>query len=1245
MERPLQTTLIAALLCPSLLLLAEPLDWIDTPPYRVASLKVPASGKTGFAEISPNASGIEFINRLAARTSITNQIYLNGSGIAAADVNGDDLCDLYFCGLESNNQLYLNRGNWRFELDSDAGAILCSDQASTGAAFADLDGDSDPDLLVNGIRQGTRLFLNNGQGQFSEATDAWGLRNQRGSTSLTYADVNGDGWLDLYVVNYRNETMRDEPDSPFDVRIRDGQYELVSYRDRPGTDPDLIGRFSFDRNAGVMENGEADQLFLNSGGGTFQTVGWDEGIFVSHDGTPAPTPYDWGLSAMFRDLNGDGWPDLYVCNDFQSPDRIWINDGAGTFQPIRDQAIRQTSLFSMGLDIADLDRDGRDEIFVVDMLSRKHADRHIQVMDGMAFAQYRSSTQARPQSPRNTLLHPMPNGDYRELARLAGIDSSYWSWCPAFIDVDLDGYEDLLVTTGHGRDAQNIDISREIDQIIQAQSLPPAKQLELRQRYPALQSPNVAFRNGGGLSFDEVGRQWGFNSERISHGLALADLDNDGDQDVIASCLNAPPLILRNESSRPRLRVRLKGASPNTQGIGAKITVTQDGLPNQHQEIVGGGRYLSSDDTSRTFAMKNSSSAATVLVRWANGTQTRLTDIRSNQLLEIAETFSVTPPEFHDPTPNSSPLFRHDGDALSHRHVDQTYEDANQQRGLPRKLSEAGPGASWFDFNGDGWEDLFVGAGRGGRIGVFRNTGKGSFIKQKAKAFETPVRRDQATILGWQPDSQDRVLLIGQTNYEDPQARGQALRQFSVVTGKSQDNAIQTRGSIGPSAMADIDGDGDLDLFVGGSQLPGSYPHAPESFLLQNEANQLKDATEEFGLPKNLGMVRSAILADLSGDHHPELVVVGDWMAPRLFRNTGGHFTEWDPPVHPPAIDGNLPKPTLLSRLRGYWNSVETGDFDNDGRLDLVAGNAGHNQTTWPHSEGRRRLYFSQAARPGTGLIAAYFNSALDDWFPLNDRASLIAQFPRLEQATKSFTTFGSMSISDLGTLGLPDLTHTGAHFTTSIVLLNRGEHLVMIPLPVEAQFAPVYGLGVRDFDLDGSVDLILNQNVFTTTETAGRQDAGSLVFLRGLGNGHFTPLPSPESGLTGYGQGRGLAVCDFNHDGRPDFVTTEHNGLTRAFRNQTPAKGLRVRLRGRGGNLQAVGSSVRLHTKLHTKSQRHHPRLTVSQGSGYQSQHGATITLPSPTSPAELEILWPNGKTEQVALPPNSREFSRSMP
>ena len=357
---------------------AEALDWQPIEGGRWAALPVPAVGKTGFTELPPAETGITFTNWLPEDKYLTNQILLNGSGIAAGDIDGDGWCDLFFCGIDRPCALYRNLGNWKFVDITASAGVACAGQPSTGVVFADVDGDGDLDLLVNGVGTGTRLFLNDGKGQFHEATAEFGLGGRTGSMSLALADVDGDGFLDLYVANYRTTTFRDELTARFKAAVVNGQYQVIAVNDRPVTEPDLVGRYTLDRVMGILENGEADVLYHNDGHGRFRPVNWTDGSFLDEDGQPVKTPYDWGLSVMFHDLNADGAPDIYVCNDFHSPDRIWINDGHGRFRAIPKLALRQTSIFSMGIDFADLDRDGHDDFFVAAMLSRRHSSRQVQ---------------------------------------------------------------------------------------------------------------------------------------------------------------------------------------------------------------------------------------------------------------------------------------------------------------------------------------------------------------------------------------------------------------------------------------------------------------------------------------------------------------------------------------------------------------------------------------------------------------------------------------------------------------------------------------------------------------------------------------------------------------------------------------------------------------------------------------------------------------------------------------------------
>jgi hypothetical protein len=1213
---------------------ASPLQWEPIAGGRSTALKVDAQGKAGFTLMRPDATRVLFKNSLAGDRHLTNQILLNGSGVAAGDVDGDGWCDLYFCRLGGKNALFRNLGGWRFEEATDGSGASCAGLDSTGAALADLDGDGDLDLVVNTVGAGTRLFSNNGKGHFSEAPVP--LNPRRCGTSLALADLDGDGDLDVYVANYRAVTIRDQPNTRFSIRTVDGRRQVVSVDGVPVTDPELADRFNFQISEqggrgsfAYDENGEVDVLFRNEGAGRFTPVSFTDGSFLDEQGRPlARPPFDWGLSVMFRDLNGDGAPDFYVCNDFKSPDRVWINDGRGRFRAIAPPAIRQMSLSAMGVDFADLNRDGFDDFIVVDMLSADHVRRFSQRIDIRPEPPPLGAIDNRPQIPRNTLFMNRGDGTWAECAQFSGLEAAEWAWTPIFVDVDLDGYEDLLVSNGFERDGMNVDVLRRIEILKKEKPLSSLEQLHLRRMFPRLDTANLAFRNLGGLKFRNVSDQWGFNFGGVSQGMCLADLDNDGDQDVILNNLNAAASLYRSESGAPRIAVRLRGVAANTRGVGARIQVT-GGPVGQSQEMICGGRYLSSDDPMRTFAAGPGDMR--IEVTWRSGRRSIVDGAKANRIYEIDENGATNVPSVVAAASSVTPHFADVSAQLNHTHSDEAFDDFAVQPTLSRRLSQLGPGVGWFDLDGDGWEDLIVGSGRAGRMAVFRNDGRGGFSRLNEAPFERPVMRDQTAILGWRKRDGRAALLAGSASYEDGQTNAGVVHQY-LMDGKSvEELPAPSASSAGPLAMADMDADGDLDLFVGGRVKPGRYPEAASSMFLRNNAGRLEADKERSEAVSNVGMVSGAVFSDLDDDGDPDLILACEWGPLKIFRNEAGKFAARDAPVTVNA------QASTLSQLTGWWNGVTTGDFDGDGRMDIAASNWGRNTRYESFREQPLRAFYGEMADDGVlHCIEGYVGAASNRLLPLQPFQVMGLAMPVMRERVGTFETYARSTLPEIYGEAWKGLRELRASHLESTVFLNRGSRFEAVMLPLEAQLAPAFGICAADFDGDGLEDLFLSQNFFAVHAEYSRHDAGRALWLRGDGRGGFRAVAGQESGLKIYGEQRGAAVCDFDGDGRADLVVAQNAAPTRLHRNVGAKPGLRVRLLGPPENPPAAGAIIRL-----TAGEKTGPAREVHAGSGYWSQDSAAQVLSLPEPPTHLQVRWPGGQTMRAAIPAGAREIT----
>ena len=1199
---------------------AGPLEWRAQPGHRRAAVQPGAGRGTGFELQAPTATGVGFTNHLSEATVARNRLLELGSGVALGDVDGDGRVDVYFCRLEGDNVLYRNLGDWRFEDITARAGVACPNQYSTGCNFADLDGDGDLDLLVNSLGGGTRAFYNDGRGRFTEVE--LGLLRNTGATSMALADVEGDGDLDLYVTHYRTDTFHDPPKGGRFVQRRqpDGT-TVIEPRDR------YVGVPALNGNLEVLERGEPDALYINRGGTNLVMAPWNVGLFIDERGEAlTEPPRDWGLAVMFRDLDGDRRPDLYVCNDFVHwPDRLWLNRGK-RFQAAPETALRNQPLSSMSMDAADIDRDGHDDFFVAEMLSPRREDRARQrpdTLDGVVRWPV-ERPEFRPEVTRNTLQRSRGDGTWAEIAQMAGVAATDWTWSSAFLDVDLDGWEDLLLTTGNFHDVQDIDAQ---GRIIREELW---KTPETRQRALALlprrETPSVAYRNRRDLTFEDVSQAWGFDQRGFAHGMAFGDLDNDGDLDVVVNVLNGPARLLRNGSPAPRLAVRLKGARGNTAGIGATIRVT-GGPVAQSQEMICGGRYLSGDQALRVFAA-GSGRSLEVEVTWRNGRRSEVRGLEPNQVVEIEEVDTLDP----RPAPTApQPLFQGLVNTPDPVPREPDASELERQPLLPRRLGTEAPGLAWADWDGDGDPDLWISADEDGRPRALRNDGPAGFVTDESVRTQPIAAGECVSVLITRAGRAGQGAgaaggaprwIAGLSQWKTAPAR---VPRFQELTRSNAAPALAASAipsddsATGPLALADVDGDGRLDLLIGARAKAGRYPETSPTLLLPG-------TPEGWGAPRVVTddvRVSGAVFTDIDADGDPDLVLAGDWDSLRLFRNDGGRLVEAT------AAFG-------LETRKGLWNGVAAGDFDGDGRMDLVASNWGRNwRIDQPGgSDAPVHLVHGEFHEPGRVL------TLLASWDPLSGRetpwrswSALSRAMPALTERVPSHREFASRSVENLlGPLASRAKTLVADTFE-SMVLLNRGGRFETIPLPIEAQMSPGFGISVADFDGDGHEDLFLAQNFFGMDVETSRQDAGTGLVLLGDGRGRFRCLGPQEAGIRLPGEQRACAVADVDGDGRPDLAVGQQAGVTRVFRNTRAKPGVRVLLAGPPGNPEGIGAVLRL-----VQGDRTGPAREIHLGSGFRSQDSPDTVLASPGTPTALEIRWPGGRVQRSEWPAGAR-------
>ncbi len=1207
------------------------LEWNQADGYRWANLQIDERGKTGFEKLTSSQTGIRFNNFINADDIAENHHYVNGSGVAAGDINGNGWIDLYFTRLNGPNKLYMNLGGMQFKDITEEAGVAHNDYYSRGAVFADINGDGHLDLLVTSVNRENSLYMNDGTGNFTKVENS-GLGPAKGSTTMALADINGNGYLDLYVARFKEKAAVDIFDpaalniNNTVTRTADG-FEMIPPFD------EHYALFVFEEfGPARFELGERDELYLNNGDGTFDRVEDLENHFLDEEGKPRGLFPDWGLDAKFQDLNGNGLQDLYVANDVWTPDRVWMNQGDGTFRAMPKEAIRRYSYSSMSVDFSDINRNGLTDIFVVEMLDPDHQERLSSSSINSADVTFYFSDLAQiPEGDaekffrhnRNSLYLNRGDDTFSEIAYHSGLEASGWSWSTRFMDINLNGYEDILITNGFTFNVLELDASGS-----------PFSRNTRKDEYGVprfMEQQNKIFRNNGDLTFEDVSTEWGFTDTDISHGLAVADLNNNGTLDVVVNRLNEEAVVYNNTSPSSRIAVRLKGNQPNTQAAGAKVKLKGGPVRIQSKEISVGGDYLSGSDLLTVFAADESNLNHELIITWQDGMQSRIDSVQANKIYEIDEyeILKYEPDSVKKEAGNT--YFRDVSHLLDHQHHEDPFDDFKIQPLLPIKLSQLGPGVALIDLNQNNFDDIIIGSGKGGSISIFENRGDGQLFNSNSHDFSEQKSGDQTAILGWKEDDLTH-LIVGSSHYERGITRGTLAFHYQIKDGNiiATDSLPSTLSTTGPLAAADYTGNGRVDLFVGGRFVPGNYPRDVSSMLFTNEGGRLIPDENNSILMEDLGLVTSALFVDYNQNGLQDLIVATEWGPVRLFENQGGNFVERTDEYG-------------LNEYTGWWQGLAAGDFTGNGYPDLAVTNWGENTYYQDTSADKPlKLFYNDFNQNGRiDIIDSYFDKAMDGYVPRR-HLSKYQSIHHVLNNTESNRRFAGSTVEQLLNLESEQLPTKKINTLTHMVFLNdEGNGFNSAPLPVKTQFAPGFYVGVADMDNDGNEDIFMTQNFFTVPEKSIKPDAGRSKWLKGDGNGNFEVVPGHISGVKIYGDQRGAALGDINNNGKVDLIVSQNSSKTRLFFNKTERSGYSVRLTGPDNNKDGIGSTIRLIYEGGKKG----PARFIKTASGYWSQNSMTQIMGYSDIPEFIKVEWFDGTTQYIEIEDDVKNYNISYP